>query len=299
MADLRKDELKMQAFWEQCAQGIEYLHHERIIHRDIKPENILAQRHEGSSYLWKLADFGLSNTFDSAHTVCGTLKYLAPEIKRKDVKQSSSIDIFSFGAVLLDMYCSLKITHCESALTNITLAADVLTRQSVHGVFVKRMVSEQPSTRPSASDCLNYVRDPEFLYQQTQDSAGAQICPRKNRPTPTIPSGVTKSDTGILREPDTNRPVQVHGLSQAILTADASPARYAPEALTANTITIRSARISNMVGYGRLQSVTKVTKRRKKATTLGEVVNSTTISSRSKLRNKDFSLQSIFAQCPL
>jgi serine/threonine protein kinase len=46
------------------AQGMEYIHSQNITHRDLKPENVLISE----DMIPKVADFGLSKSFDSDNT---------------------------------------------------------------------------------------------------------------------------------------------------------------------------------------------------------------------------------------
>src|SRR5690554_598381 len=70
----------------QCISALNYLYNENhplIVHRDIKPGNILIQhRYVGSIYV-KLGDFGLSKDSDYYKTICGSYRYLAPEMYEK------------------------------------------------------------------------------------------------------------------------------------------------------------------------------------------------------------------------
>jgi serine/threonine protein kinase len=83
----------------QCAKALEYAHGHRLIHQDIKPDNIMVS----ANNIVKLADLGISKTFDEAESddapkkVMGTPHYMAPEAalgKRVDQR----IDIYSLGA---------------------------------------------------------------------------------------------------------------------------------------------------------------------------------------------------------
>lgn len=65
--------------------GIGHLHSHNIVYRDLKPENLILD-FEGHI---RITDFGLSKKGvegDTAHSLCGTPEYLAPEIIRKLVK---------------------------------------------------------------------------------------------------------------------------------------------------------------------------------------------------------------------
>ena len=82
--------------------GLEFLHQNNVIFRDLKPENILLDS-EGHI---RISDFGLSkileNSRDKAYTLCGTLKYLAPEIL-KNKGYEKSVDWWSLGCIFYEM----------------------------------------------------------------------------------------------------------------------------------------------------------------------------------------------------
>ena len=82
--------------------GIEFLHKNNVIFRDLKPENILLDS-EGHI---RISDFGLSkileNPKDKAYTLCGTLKYLAPEIL-KNKGYDKTVDWWSLGCIFYEM----------------------------------------------------------------------------------------------------------------------------------------------------------------------------------------------------
>ena len=88
----------------EIADGLDYVHSQRLVHRDIKPANILVS----SNSIIKISDFGLSKKI-STNSTCnmsglkGTFLWMPPEflgdetkIQTKGTKQS---DIFSAGLV--------------------------------------------------------------------------------------------------------------------------------------------------------------------------------------------------------
>ena len=86
----------------QCCWGLGYLHFERRLHRDVKPGNILlSSRGEA-----RLSDFGISKALtdeeESAKTMVGTFRYMAPERLRGDAYSFES-DVWAAGMVLLEL----------------------------------------------------------------------------------------------------------------------------------------------------------------------------------------------------
>ena len=84
-------------------QAILYLHKRRFIHRDLKSKNMLIDK---QSRRLKLCDFGFARTVGDEKskfmTKTGTGLWMAPEIIM-GMKYSEKADIFSFGAILLEV----------------------------------------------------------------------------------------------------------------------------------------------------------------------------------------------------
>jgi hypothetical protein len=91
--------------WFGClVSGLAYLHNLGIRHRDIKPANILVNAEKVL-----LADFGIAveyqgDTISATTDPVGTKLYRAPEVS-DSIRSGRPADVFSLGAVFLEMLC--------------------------------------------------------------------------------------------------------------------------------------------------------------------------------------------------
>ncbi|XP_059067519.1 L-type lectin-domain containing receptor kinase IV.1-like [Cryptomeria japonica] len=101
------------------ASGLLYLHEQwdkKVVHRDIKPSNILLDYDLNG----RVGDFGLARLYDHSQRpqtthVVGTLGYIAPELIHSG-KASPSTDVFSFGALMLEVACGRKPVDPEGVI---------------------------------------------------------------------------------------------------------------------------------------------------------------------------------------
>ena len=88
------------------ARALNYLHLMKphpLIHRDISSANVLLAPLPNSRWIAKVSDYGTVNLLQRLDTICpGNPSYAAPEANDPN-QQSTKMDIFSFGALLLEM----------------------------------------------------------------------------------------------------------------------------------------------------------------------------------------------------
>ena len=90
---------KIRKIGREIAEGIRYLHSNRVLHRDLKLCNILIAD-DGAV---KICDFGLAvklkDDSEERETLCGTPNYISPEIVNKH-SYNQKADCWAFGCIL-------------------------------------------------------------------------------------------------------------------------------------------------------------------------------------------------------
>ncbi len=98
------DYITIKSFMYQLLQGIAFCHDNRVLHRDLKPQNLLINN-KGQL---KLADFGLARAFgipvNTFSNEVVTLWYRAPDVLLGSRTYNTSIDIWSAGCIMAEMY---------------------------------------------------------------------------------------------------------------------------------------------------------------------------------------------------
>jgi len=90
-------------------KAVLYMHSKHCVHRDLKPENVLLSDNSEDAEI-KIVDLGLSRFFEERklmRTICGTHKYLAPELVQCDRGQiqgyDKAIDMWGVGLLAFIM----------------------------------------------------------------------------------------------------------------------------------------------------------------------------------------------------
>lgn len=94
----------IKSFMHQLLKGIDFCHKNRVLHRDLKPQNLLIN----SKGALKLGDFGLARAFgipvNTFSNEVVTLWYRAPDVLLGSRTYNTSIDIWSAGCIMAEMF---------------------------------------------------------------------------------------------------------------------------------------------------------------------------------------------------
>ena len=134
------------------ALGLNYLHliqPDPIVHRDISSANVLLEELPDSKWRAKLTDYGSVNVVRQLRTENpGSPAYAAPEASNPRL-QSPKMDIYSFGALILEMSSGrLPVPDQRPGLL-----CQVHHEQLLR--LIRRCLSENPEDRPSASGIIS------------------------------------------------------------------------------------------------------------------------------------------------
>jgi len=89
------------------AEGLAFLHSQRVVHRDMKSMNVLLDAQENA----KICDFGLAQQMEATHIVRkldgegGSPRYMAPELyDAAHGKITEKVDIWAVGCILIELF---------------------------------------------------------------------------------------------------------------------------------------------------------------------------------------------------
>ena len=134
------------------ARGLNYLHliqPDPIVHRDISSANVLLENFTLHSWKAKLTDYGSVNLLRQLRTENpGSPAYAAPEASNPRL-QSPKMDMFSFGALVLEMLTG----QLPAPDDRLGLLRKVQHQQLLR--LIRRCLSMNPDDRPSAHHIIS------------------------------------------------------------------------------------------------------------------------------------------------
>jgi len=107
---VREDEIRF--IVAELVLALDHMHSKEIVYRDLKPANVLI---DDAGHM-RVVDMGMASHLDPEtkrrKSVCGTQRYMAPEMKNKE-PYNTSVDWYSLGKLVLD--CQGRNPYAEGA----------------------------------------------------------------------------------------------------------------------------------------------------------------------------------------
>ncbi|KAK5647738.1 hypothetical protein RI129_002630 [Pyrocoelia pectoralis] len=122
------NESQIKSYLKMLLLGINYMHQNHIMHRDLKPANLLIA-HNG---ILKIADFGLARIYlenepnrKYSHQVA-TRWYRAPELLYGSHNYTNSIDMWSYGCIMVELYNKTPLFPGETDIEQLAIVLHTL-----------------------------------------------------------------------------------------------------------------------------------------------------------------------------
>jgi len=201
----------------QVARALDYAHSHRLIHQDIKPDNIMV----GSNEVVKLADLGISKTFDEIAAeegpkrIMGTPHYMAPE-SALGKKIDHRVDLYSLGATLFHFLSGKTLFHGTTP-TDVLKAHVMEPIPSLKGLnplipqevvtLVEKMLAKNPDERYQTAKEIETEIDRILAGKGfSKDRAGSETVMLRRyaqgvKPGSTEPADLTPEESGQVDIP--------------------------------------------------------------------------------------------------
>ena len=222
----------------QVVAALEAAHAAGVVHRDLKPHNILLAGHDLGRPI--LIDFGLAKVSSATQSltrsgvVVGTPAYMAPEQARGSRDVDARADMFAVGCVLFECLTGVApfvAEHVWATLAKVLFDEPASVREARPDVsaeleaLVERLLSKDPSARPSAAETLA-ILDDALSPGAGRGAPARRFAAAEKRLISVVVVGVATDDGGVGADVDTlvpGVPPAVAGATLARVRASSGP----------------------------------------------------------------------------
>lgn len=195
----RFQEQRVKFYVSELVLALEYLHGQDIVYRDLKPENILL---DIDGHL-ALCDFGLAKSGirknESTSTICGTNKYIAPEVLVDENGYTRMVDFWSLGVLNFEMSYGWSPFHAKDTqeiykkivFATIYYPQGICTDEASD--FIRLLLDRDPRRRLGAREGVRDLKRHPFLRNiNWEDMSDKEVIP------PFKPSITSDTDTSYF-----------------------------------------------------------------------------------------------------
>jgi len=173
---------RLQKWWGQLSDALNYTHQQGVIHRDIKPSNIFIDKYDNV----KLMDFGIAKIEEyGGHTqtgvAMGTRIYMSPEQVRDPKRVKAATDSYSLAVTFVHLltgkapYDTTTSSDFDIQMAIVQEPLDLSSLSEEWQSFLQRYLAKKPEERPMLQHFSLTETKKDNISQLQQDSSPTDV----------------------------------------------------------------------------------------------------------------------------